>query len=156
MSDKPFVKIYTDGACSPNPGFGGWGAILISLAHGSKRRELSGAEKDSTNNRMELMAAIKALEALKQPCQVSLTTDSKYVRNAFTQGWIKNWVRNGWRTAAKKPVLNQDLWRDLIRLTEIHEVEWKWTRGHADDPLNERCDELAVQAREDLAKRPSG
>jgi ribonuclease HI len=153
--NKPTVHIYTDGACSPNPGVGGWGAILISPGHGSKRRELSGAEPDSTNNRMELMAAIKALEALKQPCQVALTTDSQYLRNAFTQGWIKNWIRNGWRTAAKKPVLNQDLWRELIRLTDVHEVSWNWTRGHAADPLNERCDELAVEARENLARRIS-
>ncbi len=155
MTDKLSVQIYTDGACSPNPGGGGWGAILISPAPGSQTREQAGAEPDSTNNRMELTAAIKALEALKQPCLVNLTTDSQYLRNAFTQGWIENWVRNGWRTAAKKPVLNQDLWQQLIRLTEIHDVVWNWTRGHADDPLNERCDELAVEAREDLAKRLS-
>ena len=109
-AEKPRVKVYTDGACSPNPGTGGWGAILVS--DGGAKKELSGAEKDSTNNRMEITAAIKALEALKKPCIVDLYTDSEYLKNAFTEGWLVKWQRNGWKTSNKKAVKNEDLWRD--------------------------------------------
>jgi ribonuclease HI len=142
------VEIWCDGACSPNPGLGGWGAILSSA---SKERELSGAERDTTNNRMELTAAIKSLEALKMPCIVKLHTDSLYVLNAFKKRWLANWKRNGWRTAEKKPVLNTDLWQRLEALTEMHEVEWRWVRGHSTDEGNNRADALAVKARLALA-----
>jgi ribonuclease HI len=144
------VRIYCDGACSPNPGFGGWGVVLLSDQHGV-RRELSGAEPDTTNNRMELLAAIRGLEALKYPCSVEISTDSQYVHNAFAKGWIERWRRNGWRTAEKKPVLNDDLWRRLLELGELHEVRWRWVRGHAADVENNRADVLAVEARLRLA-----
>lgn len=147
---RPHVHIYTDGACSPNPGIGGWGAILISTS--GKRKELSGAERQSTNNRMELTAAIRALEALTKPCRVDLYTDSEYVKNAFTAGWLAKWERNGWRNSAKDPVKNADLWRELLELSQKHQITWHWVRGHASNPNNNRCDELAVAAREQLAR----
>jgi ribonuclease HI len=150
--NKPTVIIYCDGACSPNPGVGGWAAILISPAHQGARREIFGAEAGSTNNRMELTAAIKALDTLKWPCAVQLTTDSEYLKKAFTEGWLAKWQRNGWRTASRQPVANVDLWAELARLAAIHSVSWRWVRGHADDELNTRCDVLAVQARESLAQ----
>lgn len=137
------VDIYTDGACSGNPGPGGWGAILIYL---DTEKEMSGCEADTTNNRMELTGPIKALEALKQPCDVSIYTDSSYVYNAFTQGWIKNWQNNGWLTSAKKPVENMDLWHELLKLTSIHNVTWHKVKGHADNEKNNRCDQLAREA----------
>lgn len=146
---KPHVTIYTDGACDPNPGTGGWAAILL---FGRNRRTLAGGEKDSTNNRMELTAVIKALEALNRPCRVSLNTDSEYVKNAFTRKWLDNWQRRNWKTADKKPVKNQDLWQRLLELTASHEIEWHWIRGHADDPLNNECDQLAVEARQKIAR----
>lgn len=146
------VVIYTDGACSPNPGTGGWAAILVSPGQG-RTREMSGAQPDTTNNRMELTAALEALRALKRPCRVALYTDSEYLRNAFTQRWLDKWQKNGWRTAAKKPVLNEDLWRALLEQTGIHKVEWHWVRGHHEDELNHRCDQLAVEARLALAER---
>lgn len=149
---RPKVVIYTDGACSPNPGTGGWAAILFSPGKESHTREISGAQHETTNNRMELTAALRALEVLKKPCTVALYTDSEYLRNAFTQGWLDGWQKNGWRTAAKKPVLNDDLWRGLLEQTKIHDVEWKWVRGHHEDELNERCDQLAVEARLGLAE----
>lgn len=152
---KPTVIIYCDGACSPNPGVGGWGAILISPAHNGAQRELSGAEAGSTNNRMELTAAVMGLRTLKRPCVVQLTTDSEYLKKAFTEGWLAKWQRNGWRTADRKPVANADLWTQLARLTEIHDVSWRWVRGHADDDVNNRCDALAVRARESLAENLS-
>ncbi len=136
MSD---VTIYTDGACSGNPGPGGWGAILM---HGSNRKELSGGAADTTNNRMELMAAIEALTALKRPCKVDLFTDSVYVRDGITK-WIHGWRRNGWRTADKKPVKNAELWQALEQALERHQVDWHWVKGHAGHPENERADELA-------------
>jgi len=145
------VHIYTDGACSPNPGVGGWAAILISPRHGSRCREISGAEKRSTNNRMELTAAIMALRTLKKPCKVHLFTDSEYLKNAFTHGWLEKWQRNGWRTASRSPVLNQDLWQELLALAAVHDIKWNWVMGHGSDPMNQRCDALAVQARERLA-----
>ena len=148
---KPFVIIYTDGACSPNPGIGGWGAVLISNQH-NLRNELSGAEIDSTNNRMEMTAAIKALEALKKPCKVKLYTDSSYVKNAFEKNWLKNWKNNGWKSKGRKPVANKDLWLRLLEVSQKHEVSWRWVKGHSGDAENDRCDELAVQARKELAK----
>lgn len=151
LDQRLHVQIYTDGACDPNPGTGGWAAILISPESGAKK-ELVGAERETTNNRMELLAAIRALEALKQPCRVDLFTDSQYLRNAFNSGWLDNWQRNGWRTAQKKPVMNKDLWMELLELTQKHQVLWHWVRGHASNPLNNRCDELAVAAREKLAR----
>lgn len=150
--EKPLVRIYTDGACSPNPGLGGWGAILISPDHPEKRKELSGAEADSTNNRMELTAAVMALKALTRPCRVELTTDSEYLQKGFTEGWLERWQRNGWKTSARKPVANADIWRELLALSRQHEISWHWVRGHEEDPLNNRCDELAVAARRQLAR----
>ena len=142
MSEKPKVVIHTDGACSGNPGPGGWGAILQSGQH---RKELKGGEDHTTNNRMEVMAAISALEALKSPSDVDLYTDSNYLRGGITS-WIKGWKRNGWRTADKKPVKNMDLWQELDALAQRHVVRWHWVRGHAGHPENERCDELANDA----------
>lgn len=132
------VVLYTDGYCEPNPGQGGWAA---SLVFGPARKELSGAEPDTTNNRMELTAAIKGLSALKEPCAVTLFTDSQYLRQGVTE-WMPKWKTQGWRTNGKKPVKNQDLWEELDRLTNLHQVEWNWVKGHAGDPLNERCDYL--------------
>lgn len=135
----PHVVIYTDGACSGNPGPGGWGAILINA---DNRKELKGGEPETTNNRMELRAAIEALNALKAPCKVDLHTDSNYLRNGITS-WIKKWKTNGWRTAAKKPVKNDDLWKALEAARDRHDVTWHWVKGHAGHPENERADELA-------------
>jgi ribonuclease HI len=135
------VDIFTDGACSGNPGPGGWGAVLRSGGH---EKELCGGERDTTNNRMELTAAIEALEALTEPCQVTLTTDSTYVRDGITR-WLANWKQNGWRTAAKKPVKNQELWQKLDRQASRHDVIWKWVKGHSGHPDNERADMLANQ-----------
>ncbi len=139
---RTLVSIHTDGACSGNPGPGGWGAILRCAG---QERELSGAEPLTTNNRMELLAAICALEALKRPCTVDLHTDSQYLRLGITQ-WIHNWKRNGWRTADKKPVKNADLWQRLESAMQRHEMRWHWVRGHAGDALNERADQLARDA----------
>ena len=137
------VEIFTDGACRGNPGPGGWGALLrTEVAGETTEKILSGAEPETTNNRMELMAAIEALRALKQPCRVSLTTDSQYVRQGITQ-WISGWKRNGWKTAAKKPVKNQDLWMALDEALANHEVEWHWVKGHSGHPENELADETA-------------
>ena len=136
------VVIYTDGACSGNPGPGGWGAILMAGPH---RKELSGAEPVSTNNRMELIAAISALEALKRPSQVELYTDSQYVKNGI-MSWIHGWKRNGWKTADKKPVKNAELWQRLDKARGAHKIDWRWVKGHAGHPENERADELARMA----------
>lgn len=136
------VDIWTDGACSGNPGPGGWGAVL---RYGETEKEFSGAEAATTNNRMELMAAIMALEALKRPSRVRLHTDSKYVMDGLTK-WIHGWKKNGWKTADKKPVKNEDLWKRLDAANARHEVEWKWVKGHADDAMNNRADELARNA----------
>ena len=133
------VDVYTDGACSGNPGPGGWGAILTS---GENEREISGGEADTTNNRMELMAAIMALETMKRPVEVHLHTDSTYVRDGITK-WIHGWKKNGWRTAANKPVKHADLWQRLEDAASRHTVEWHWVKGHAGHPQNERADELA-------------
>jgi len=133
------VEIFTDGACSGNPGPGGWGAIL---RYGSRERELSGGEAETTNNRMELTAAIEALNALKQPCRIDLYTDSSYVRDGINK-WIVNWKKAGWKTAARKPVKNVDLWQALDEARARHDVRWHWIKGHAGHPENERADELA-------------
>ena len=133
------VSAFTDGACSGNPGPGGWGAVL---QFGDHERELHGGAEDTTNNRMELTAAIEALKALSEPCRVSLTTDSTYVKDGITQ-WLANWKRNGWKTAAKKPVKNQDLWQALDHESARHEIDWCWVKGHSGHPENERADRLA-------------
>jgi ribonuclease HI len=134
------VDIWTDGGCSGNPGPGGWGAVLQSKG---AIRELSGGEADTTNNRMELLAAISALEALKRPCIVELHTDSQYLKNGVTT-WIHGWKRNGWRTASKQPVKNIDLWQRLDEAIKPHQIQWSWVKGHAGNPMNERCDALAT------------
>lgn len=134
------VIIYTDGACSGNPGPGGWGAILM---YGERSMEISGFEAHTTNNRMELMAPITALSKLNMPCEVELYSDSAYLVNAFNQGWLVNWQRRNWIKSDKKPVENQDLWQELLKLTAIHKVKWIKVKGHADNPMNNRCDELA-------------
>lgn len=144
------VEIYTDGACSGNPGPGGWGAIL---RYGEHEKELSGGEAHTTNNRMELTAVIKALEALKYPCSVKLTTDSKYVVDGITKNWAKSWKRRGWKKSDGKPALNPDLWKRLLELLEIHDVEFNWIKGHAGHPENERCDRLAVKERDFYSKK---
>ena len=136
------VEIYTDGACSGNPGPGGWGAILRA---GKSEKELSGSAEETTNNRMELMAAIRALEALKRPCKVALHTDSQYVRQGITQ-WMPGWIRKNWRTSGGKPVKNRDLWERLLAATKAHEIEWIWVRGHSGHEENERADQLAREA----------
>ena len=133
------VRAFTDGACSGNPGPGGWGAVL---QFGDHERELHGGAADTTNNRMELTAAIEALKALSEPCRVNLTTDSAYVKDGITQ-WLANWKRNGWKTAAKKPVKNQDLWQALDHESSRHEIDWCWVKGHSGHPENERADRLA-------------
>lgn len=142
------VVIYTDGACRGNPGPGGWGAIL---RRGADEKELYGAERMTTNNRMELMAAIGALEALKYPCDVVLTTDSEYLRRGITE-WLPQWKRRGWRTADKKPVKNQDLWERLERAAASHRIRWDWIRGHSGHPENERADQLANRAIDEMLR----
>ena len=138
------VEIWTDGGCKPNPGPGGWAAVLRS---GTVTKELSGYHPATTNNRMELTAAAEALEALKKPCRVVLHTDSEYVRNGITR-WIQGWVRNNWRNAAKAPVANYEMWQRLLAAAKPHQIEWKWVRGHNGDVMNERADVLATVARE--------
>ena len=135
------VDIYTDGSCSGNPGPGGWGAILM---YKGLEKELSGGDRHTTNNKMELTGAIRALEALKEPCQVTLYTDSQYLVNAINQKWLENWKKRGWKKADKSPVLNQDLWEALDAQLNRHQVTFVWVKGHADNPYNNRCDELAV------------
>ena len=136
------VQLITDGSCIGNPGPGGWACIL---RYGDKRRGLFGSEPKTTNNRMELQAAVEGLKALKQPCNVEIITDSNYVKDGITK-WIHNWKMNGWRTAGKKPVVNQDLWHELDEQVSMHKVEWQWTKGHASHTDNNRCDELAQAA----------
>ena len=142
------VEIWTDGACSGNPGPGGWGAVLV---WGDHRHEIYGGEPETTNNRMELMGLIKGLETLTRPSKVLVVTDSAYVEKAFTQGWLKNWQKNGWKTAAKKPVENQDLWQAALAAVDPHEVRFERVKGHAGIELNERADELAVLGRDQAA-----
>ena len=139
---KKYIELFTDGACSGNPGPGGWGVVL---RYGQHEKELSGGEKETTNNRMELTAAIKGLEALKEPCVVKLVTDSKYVADGSIKGWAESWQKNNWIKSDKKPALNSDLWERLLELLEKHEVKIEWVKGHAGHAENERCDRLAVE-----------
>ena len=142
LSNKKRIEIFTDGACSGNPGPGGWGAIL---RYKQVEKELSGGSRQTTNNRMELTAVVEALRALKEPCRVDLYTDSKYLKDGITS-WIRNWKRNGWKTSTRQPVKNQDLWEALDEVVQEHEIEWHWIKGHAGHVENERCDELARKA----------
>ena len=142
------VTIYTDGACSGNPGPGGWGAVLC---YKGTEKELSGGEAMTTNNRMELTAAVSALKALKEPCRVHLYSDSKYLVDSLVKGWVIAWEKRGWVKADKKPALNADLWQELLRLDRVHEITYHWVKGHADDDYNNRCDELAVARRDEYA-----
>ena len=142
------INIYTDGACSGNPGPGGWGAVLV---YNGIEKQLSGGEKNTTNNRMELTAVIEALKALKEPCNVTLTTDSKYVCDAINKEWVVGWQRNNWRKADKKPALNVDLWEQLLELLKIHNVEFVWVKGHNGHKYNEICDRLAVSEYQNMA-----
>lgn len=144
LNTKPKVTIYTDGGCRPNPGPGGYGVLLI---FGDEQKELSGGSTGTTNNQMELTAACVALESLKEPCSVTLYTDSEYVKKGITT-WMKDWVRNGWKTASRQPVKNQDLWQRLHEATQRHDVTWKWVRGHAGHAYNELVDQLATRARQ--------
>lgn len=137
------IKIYTDGACSGNPGPGGWAAVLL---YKDQEREISGSEKHTTNQKMELRAAVEGLKALKEPCQVQLFSDSAYLINAFNLGWLERWQRNGWKTVKKESVENQDLWKELLTLSERHKVQWVKVKGHSDDHYNNRCDFLAQKA----------
>lgn len=148
MSNRKTITIYTDGACSGNPGPGGWGAIL---RYNGIEKELSGGEKQTTNNRMELTGVISALSALKEPCIVELYSDSKYVIDAITKGWARSWKKNNWVKSDKKPALNADLWDTLLSLADIHELNCHWVRGHADNEYNNRCDKLAVSERDKMA-----
>ncbi|MEJ8567608.1 ribonuclease HI [Elongatibacter sediminis] len=141
MEESEQVEIYTDGACSGNPGPGGWGSVMLFRGH---RRELNGGEPDTTNNRMELMAVIRALEALKRPCQVTVYTDSVYVMKGITE-WLEQWKRRGWRTAGRKPVKNVELWQRLEKAVVPHDITWRWVKGHSGVPENERADQLARQ-----------
>ncbi len=143
------VEIFTDGACSGNPGPGGYGVVL---RYGKTEKELSGGDSSTTNNRMELLGVITGLEALKEPCQVTLTTDSKYVVDSITKGWVYNWKKNNWIKSDKKPALNVDLWERLLPLLEKHKVTFNWVKGHAGHPENERCDRLAVEQRDIYSK----
>ena len=142
------IEIYTDGACSGNPGPGGWGAVL---RYNGREKEISGGEAQTTNNRMELTAVIAALECLKEPCAVELYSDSKYVIDALSKGWAVSWRKKGWIKSDKKPALNVDLWERLLKLTEAHEMHYHWVKGHADNEWNNRCDALAVAEREKFA-----
>jgi ribonuclease HI len=151
VSELPGVEMFTDGACRGNPGPGGWAVLLRT---GAKEREISGGEPVTTNNRMELVAAIKGLEALKRPCRVALYTDSTYLRDGITK-WLPNWKARGWKTAAREPVKNVDLWQRLEAAAARHEIEWHWVRGHAGHPMNERADQLARDAIAELRDRVS-
>lgn len=142
-SDSISVTLYTDGACSGNPGPGGWGCILI---YGDYKRKLSGYENNTTNNRMELMAVIKGLECLVRPVALTIITDSQYVKNAFTAGWLQNWKRNNWKTSTKEDVKNKDLWLELSLLVEKHVVTWQWVKGHSGNVYNDICDKIAREA----------
>lgn len=149
-NNTKIVQIFSDGACSGNPGPGGWGAILCYKDH---KKEISGGKKETTNNQMELLAVISALECLKEPCKVEIYTDSKYIADAFEKGWLDNWQKNGWKTSAKKPVKNRELWERLLIQANKHQLNWKWIKGHSGHPENERCDELAVIERDKAAKQ---
>jgi ribonuclease HI len=155
-ASDPHVHIYTDGSCDTGSGEGGWGFLLV---YGGHHRVASGYQRGTTNNRMELTAAVEALRALKGRCRATITTDSRYLKSAFTDGWLANWQRNGWRTASRQPVKNRDLWLELLDLTERHDVSWAWTKGHAGHAHNEQVDRLALRARKErrgLALQPAG
>jgi len=141
---EKLVEIYTDGACSGNPGPGGYGSLL---RYGEVTKEISGCERETTNNRMEMMAVIEALRRLKRPCKIIVTTDSQYVMKGMTQ-WIHGWIKKNWRNSQKKPVLNKDLWEEMLQLSRPHEIQWRWVKGHDGHPENERCDQLAREALE--------
>lgn len=143
MEHMKEVTLYTDGACSGNPGAGGWGAVLL---YGKNKREMKGGDPETTNNRMELTAVIEGLKALKYPCAVQVFSDSSYTVKGFEEGWVYGWEKSGWKKADKKPVLNDDLWKELLALTRVHKVVFHWVKGHADNELNNRCDELARSA----------
>lgn len=143
------IELYTDGACRGNPGNGGWGAILV---YNGVEKELSGGEKLTTNNRMELMAAIAGMEALKEPCRIVLTSDSKYLTDAINKGWLESWKSNNWRKADKSAVLNVELWQRIDKLLSVHDVEFVWVRGHDGHPYNERCDALATEYADSFKK----
>lgn len=149
QAKQPKVEVYTDGGCRGNPGLGGWGALL---KYGEHLKELKGAQAEATNNQMELMAAIQAFEALKKPCHVIITTDSQYVKNGITT-WMANWKKKNWRTAANKPVKNQELWQRLDAAIAPHQVEWHWVKGHSGHPENERVDELANLAMDEFLQK---
>jgi len=144
------VDIYTDGACRGNPGRGGWGAILV---YGGREKEMSGGEAMTTNNRMELMAAIAAMEALREPCDITLTSDSKYLTDAINKGWLSSWKRNGWKKADKKPVLNIELWERIDKLLTVHKVRFVWVHGHEGHEYNERCDRLATSFADSISDK---
>ncbi|MDR2179757.1 MAG: ribonuclease HI [Synergistaceae bacterium] len=150
MEKDVHVLIYSDGGATPNPGLGGWAAILIAPDHGNREKEIYGHEPHTTNNRMELTAAIEALKALKRPCRVDFYTDSMYLQNAFVKSWLDKWQKNGWKTSNKQPVVNQDLWEELLVLAETHEIEWHWTKGHRSDTYNNRCDALVQKAKDEF------
>lgn len=147
--EKPFVEIFADGACSGNPGVGGYGIIL---KYWNRKKEISGCDPFTTNNRMELTAVVKSLEALKRPCRVKLVTDSNYVIQGITK-WISRWLKNNWKNAQRQDVANRDLWERLLNLLNFHEIEWKWIRGHSGCPENERCDKLAKAAIDKCKKK---
>ncbi|NIJ06992.1 ribonuclease HI [Sphingomonas vulcanisoli] len=151
MTELSHVEIATDGACKGNPGQGGWAAIIRSAGH---EKEISGGERETTNNRMELRAAIEGLNALKRPCRVTLSTDSRYVMDGLTK-WVAGWQRNGWKTAARQPVKNEDLWRALLDAAKPHRIEWVWVKGHAGHPDNERADKLACAEALVFARKPA-
>lgn len=148
MNEK-VVEIYTDGACSGNPGPGGWGAVLI---YGDHQKEISGGAEETTNNRMELTAVIEALSLLKRPCKIVLTTDSKYVVDSVTKGWVYSWKKRGWKKGDGKPALNSELWQKLLPLLEMHDVEFVWVKGHAGHEYNELCDKMAVEESQKFKK----
>ena len=150
---KKYIELFTDGACSGNPGPGGWASIVIV---GGTTQEMSGGDPSTTNNRMELLGAIEGLRALKRPSQVELISDSKYLVDGMTKGWAKSWQAKGWVKSDKKPALNPDLWEELLRLTAVHRVEFHWIKGHAGHPYNERCDRLAVAQAERFLKKGDG
>jgi ribonuclease HI len=150
MTELQHVEIFTDGACKGNPGPGGWGALIRMGAH---EKELSGSERLTTNNRMEMLAAIRALAALTRPCRVTLHTDSRYMMDGITK-WVKGWQRNGWKTADRKPVKNAELWQELIAAVAPHRIEWRWVKGHAGHAENERVDKLASDAAKAIAREP--
>jgi len=147
------VTAYTDGSCDTASGHGGWAYLLD---HQGAQRRASGYEPGTTNNRMELTAAVRALAALKEPCEVVIVTDSEYLKRAFTDGWLERWQRNGWRTASRQPVKNQDLWEELLALEQVHDVHWSWTRGHSGHPENEEVDRMALAARKSRGRSDAG